>query len=105
MSHTEKLDDKPIMAVAKILVPLLRLIEPGFMKFLLVLAVLLIFYSLSSCRGAILHDVLVFLAVIVFAVLGCGLQFLQYRIKLEERTVEAFKTELREVVRQHRGKS
>src|SRR5271154_1031294 len=80
----------------------MKLIEPAHMKFLLALAVIFLLYFIRDCKTDTLHPVLVTTVIVLFACIGCGLQLYQYRLRVEETTVEALKVALREEVQSKR---
>ncbi len=70
-----------VIAFLRLLTPLLGIIKPDFMKFLIVLAVLMIAYLLLEPRGPIVRAVLLFCTIVMIALLGVLLQVIQWLLR------------------------
>jgi hypothetical protein len=67
-----------VIAFLRLLTPVLGIIKPDFMKFLIVLAVLMIGYLLLDPHGTRVRAKLVFRTIVIFALLGLLLQVIQW---------------------------
>jgi hypothetical protein len=85
------LDENFLAALAKLLTPALRLIEPAYMKFLIVLAGLLCLFFAATSPRALTGKASVVIAICLFAFLGCGMQVYEWRVKAELKRIDAFK--------------
>jgi hypothetical protein len=67
-----------VIAFLRLLMPVLTIIEPAYMKFLIVLAVLMIAYLRLDPRGPTFRARLAFRTIVMIALLGGLLQVIQW---------------------------
>jgi hypothetical protein len=92
-----------IATLARALTPILRYIQPAYMKFLIVLAVLLAGYFFYGCQEAPLGKIVFALIIGVIALLGCGMQVYQWRLAAQQKLLDSFAVALRDEVKKNKA--